>query len=104
MRIQVGMAIFDDAEEKFFIFDSIADEAFFPLYREEQDVQGACRNGAYKCAMPLTVNSDKSESVTLFFYIDESGKGTCTRSFTDPSRTYITGYRSIEHYQIGRRA
>lgn len=101
MGIQIGIAVFDDAETKFFIFDNIINEAFCLLFSEENTALDACRSGEHISTIPPTVSHDQSESVTLFFYINESGKGICARSHTNTNRTHITSYRSLEQYQNG---
>ncbi|MCW8332099.1 hypothetical protein MD588_25225 [Photobacterium sp. SDRW27] len=86
---------------KFFIFDSIVNKDFCPLFTDEEAALDASRNVSGICPVPSTVSNDKSESVTLFFYVDESGRGIGTRSHADFSRSHITSYRSLEHYQLG---
>ena len=101
MGIKIGTAVFDDAMTKFFLFDSSVNKVFCPLFPDEEAALVASRNARGICSIPPSTSHDKSESVTLFFYLDESGKGVCTRSYSNTGRTHITCYHSLEYYQRG---
>lgn len=100
METKIGEAIFDDGMTKFFVFNGLTSEAFCCLYGEEIEAQKVIHANNIECDPPPSIASDKTESVTLFFSLDDkSGRSTCIRTYSNERRTYITGVRSVELYQ-----
>jgi hypothetical protein len=100
MGTQIGKAIFDDGMTKFFVFDTLKNEAFSCLYCEKVEAQKVSFANNLEYDIPPLIGSDKAESVTLFFSLDDkSGRSTCISTYSNEMRTYITGVSSVELYQ-----